>query len=158
MKTFPPTESGQGHTPPYIKGGLSRLSLRNNFNPSEEPKSHTIQCTPDSNGITMSFPCPWCPLLKRKNSPVLPRHPLDHGNVTKKCTPEHVVEALQVGPTQRKALIDRLMAKCQCSESPAKDAILHAEGQGLIVSSLEPNPRGGKEIKWLRLPEHKTNG
>jgi hypothetical protein len=73
----------------------------------------------------------------------------------KKVTPEHVVDALRPGPTQQQALIERLMVKCQCGERTAREGIILAEGiPGLIVSSSEINPRGGKAIKWLRLPEH----
>jgi hypothetical protein len=77
---------------------------------------------------------------------------------TKKATPEHVIEALRQGPTMRQALIERLMVKCQCSDRPAKDAILHAEGLGWVESFTEKNPKGGNPLKWLCLPEHKKHG
>jgi AAA domain len=73
---------------------------------------------------------------------------------SKKATPDHVVEALRVGPTQRRALIERVMKHCQCSDRTASEAILRAESEGLISSFAETNPRGGNPIKWLRLPEH----
>lgn len=80
------------------------------------------------------------------------------GKSAKKVTSAHVVDALRPGPTQRQALIERLMKACRCTEKPAKNAIRDAEADELISSFNEPNPRGGNAYKWLCLPEHETNG
>jgi hypothetical protein len=71
-----------------------------------------------------------------------------------KVSPEDIIAALQVGPTQRTALIDRIMRNRKCSDRTASTAILLAEADNWISSFEEPNPNGGKPIKWLRLPEH----
>jgi hypothetical protein len=68
------------------------------------------------------------------------------------------LDALKAGPTQRQALIERLRNKCSCSEVPAKNAIRDAENDEEISSFTEPNPNGGKSIKWLCLHEHKSKG
>ena len=77
---------------------------------------------------------------------------------SKKVNSQDVMDALRPGPTQRQALIERLRKKCSCSEMPAKTAIRDAEENELISSFTEPNPNGGNPIKWLCLPEHRSNG
>lgn len=76
------------------------------------------------------------------------------GKPSRKAMPSHVVDALQCGPTQRRALIERVMKSCKCSDRTASEAILSAESEELISSFTETNPRGGNPIKWLRLPKH----
>ncbi len=76
------------------------------------------------------------------------------GKSSKKVTSAHVVGALKVGPTQRQALIERLMEKRCCSNRTASNAIIQAESDKLILSFTEPNRNGGMAIKWLQLPEH----
>lgn len=80
------------------------------------------------------------------------------GRSSRKVTDSQVVEALQVGPTQRQALIDRLMKNCRCSDKPAKNAIRDALLGRLILATSEPSGRGGNPIQWLSVPEHKTHG
>ncbi len=80
------------------------------------------------------------------------------GRSSRKVSGVHIVEALQVGPTQRQALIDRLMKICRCSDKPAKNAIRDALLERLIIATHEPNPRGGNPLQWLSLPEHKNHG
>lgn len=75
-----------------------------------------------------------------------------------KATVEHVVEALQVGPTQRQALIQRVMSQCKCSDRTAKTAITAAENCNAVVFHFTPNPRGGNPTKWLRIPSHPPHG
>lgn len=72
----------------------------------------------------------------------------------KKCSTKDVVDELQAGPTQRQALMERLMGKCNCSDRTASDAIRQAEKDEAISSFDEKNPNGGNAIKWLRLPHH----
>jgi hypothetical protein len=108
--------------------------------------------------------------VKRSGNPERPAWlPVDHdeaeemigegkagnaGRSFKKVTDVDVVEALRVGPTQRQALIERVMKNCKCSERTAAPAIRAAEQNGVILSREEINPNGGKAIKWLRLPRH----
>lgn len=80
------------------------------------------------------------------------------GKGSRKASPGNVVEALKIGPTQRKALIERVMKQCRCSDKPARTAISDAVLDGLILLSTEPNPRGGNPIQWFCLPEHKNHG
>lgn len=77
---------------------------------------------------------------------------------SRKVMPSHVVDALKIGPTQRQALIDRLMKNCRCSDKPAKNAIREALLDKLIHLASEPNPRGGNPIQWFSLLEHKNHG
>lgn len=80
------------------------------------------------------------------------------GSNRRKVTPSHVVEALTGGPMNRQDLIECLKAKCDCTDSPVKNAIGDAEFDGLISSSTEKNPNGGNPIKWFRIAEDGEQG
>ena len=73
------------------------------------------------------------------------------GKGGRKVTVANVAAALETGDMQRKALIDWLCRKCSCSDRPARDAIDDAVRQGIVKTYTEPNPKGGKELRWFAL-------
>lgn len=78
------------------------------------------------------------------------------GKGNRKVTVEHVTEPLATGAMQRQALIEWISRACSpCSDKTASTAIIEAERAGAVSSFTEPNPNGGKPIKWLCLPEHR---
>jgi hypothetical protein len=78
------------------------------------------------------------------------------GKGNRKVTVEHVTDAVATGAVQQQALIESLRRTCQpCCAKTASKAILIAERSGAVSSFTEPNPNGGKCIKWLCLPEHR---
>jgi hypothetical protein len=75
------------------------------------------------------------------------------GGATKKLKPEDVVAIVKAQPVSNQDLIARLKTVHSCSNRTARDEIKQAEHQGLVEAYDEPNPRGGKAIKWLKLSE-----
>jgi len=72
----------------------------------------------------------------------------------KKVSAIDVVAAVETGAMHRQTLIEWLMRKCSCSDRPARHAINEAIELDLITSYTEPNPHGGKPLKWFCLPAH----
>ena len=73
---------------------------------------------------------------------------------TKKVTPQDVVDAVATGAMDRQSLLAKLRRERKCSEKTAKDAIRDAREDEIVSTFNRPNPKGGKEILWLCLPEH----
>lgn len=71
---------------------------------------------------------------------------------SRKATPDKVVEIVEARPVTRQDLIARVMVVCECKETSADRAIRAAVASGEIEAYGEVNPRGGKLIKWLRMP------
>ena len=65
-----------------------------------------------------------------------------------------VVEEVTTGATNRQALMATLIRVHGCGASKARDAINKARSQGLVAEFTEKNPKGGKPVLWLCLPEH----
>ena len=76
----------------------------------------------------------------------------------KKAGVDHVIECLEIGPTQRQALLERVMKLCRCSDRTAKDALKDAEAESAVCTFSERNPKGGNPIKWYRLPHQPEHG
>ncbi|MEO8617678.1 MAG: AAA family ATPase [Luteolibacter sp.] len=74
---------------------------------------------------------------------------------SKKATAGHVVELLAGGAMQRQMLIERIREKCNCSDKPARDAIIEAQSDEVIETFTEKNPKGGHDLRWFCLPEQK---
>ena len=82
------------------------------------------------------------------------------GKGNKKAAVADVVACLESGAMQRKALIEWVMKRCNCSERPAREAIDEAvKGKDKAVSTYtEPNPKGGHRLRWFCIPEHEPQG
>jgi putative NIF3 family GTP cyclohydrolase 1 type 2 len=74
----------------------------------------------------------------------------------RKVTIDHVFDALKTGDMQRQALIQWLMRVCDCSDQPARKAIDLAALSGNISTYTEPNPRGGKPLRWFALKREES--
>lgn len=99
----------------------------------------------------------WIPVGTEQAADMIGERRAEAGATRRKVTPGDVVQAVATGAMQRQALIKLLMSKGKgCSDKTASDTILEAERAGAVASFTEPNPHGGKAVKWLCLPEHLT--
>ena len=122
-------------------------------------KRQTTGWTDGEGNFTTSY------FVKRSGDPTRPAWlPLDHDEAidlvggsaktkSRKITPEDVTEEIRKGDTQRKALIEILCHRHKCSDKPCRDAIDEAVSIGLVATYTEPNPRGGKPLRWFKLNE-----
>ncbi|WP_367874017.1 AAA family ATPase [Luteolibacter sp. Populi] len=74
----------------------------------------------------------------------------------RKAGPEAVVAAVASGAMERQALLEEIQRTCKCSDRPAKDALKEARELKVVETFEKPNPRGGKAILWVCLPEQKA--
>jgi hypothetical protein len=77
---------------------------------------------------------------------------------SRKVGPMHVVEAVTTGDMQRKALLEQLCREHRCGERTAQAAYNEAKQLGWVETYPEKNPRGGKDISWVCLPERNPQG
>ncbi len=71
----------------------------------------------------------------------------------KKVKLEDVLSPLRTGDMERQALMQWICRKTGCSDKTAFKAIDDAKDDEQIESYFEPNPNGGKAVKWFKLPQ-----
>lgn len=76
------------------------------------------------------------------------------GGRKKKVGPGDVVAMVKTGAAMQKDIIAGLIKAKGCGMSTAKDAVMEARDLEVVATFEEKNPRGGKSIVWVCLPEH----
>ncbi len=71
----------------------------------------------------------------------------------KKVKLEDVLSPLRTGDMERQALMEWICRKTGCSDKTAFKAIDAAGRDEEIESYFQPNPNGGKAVKWFKLPQ-----
>lgn len=95
----------------------------------------------------------WIPVSKEKAESMIEDGTPAKGR-QKKVGPGDVVAMVKTGAMMQKVIILDLIRSKGCGNSMAKDAVREAKDLKIVATFEEKNPRGGKAIVWVCLPEH----
>ncbi|MEK7952614.1 hypothetical protein [Luteolibacter soli] len=98
----------------------------------------------------------WLPVTPHEAETLISEGQATKGNTkSRKVGPHHVVQAVTTGDMQRKALLEQLARDHHCGLRSVEAAYSEAKALELIDTYSEKNPRGGKNLTWVCLPDRK---